>query len=613
MRHVVARGEKVIGNRLIEQPEVPEPVDVPRRPAGPEPLMDFEPSVQEPPPVEVPARPRQAEPVLEITPVEVPPAVRVPVRPRCPEPVLEVAPAAVPPPVEVPARPRQAEPVLEITPVEVPPAVRVPVRPRCPEPALEIAPAAVPPPVEVPARPRQAEPVLESTPVEVPSAVGVRVRPRQPEPLLDIGPAEVPTSPPTARPTLPVPASTPKTPVQPPATPAEAALQSRDLIQALGKPRALRALRRRFQGMDPQRDLKPLVVEIIDPQLLRVALGPDLAPRWAPGLEEVYATIRKRHPAHFDDIDEVWRRQREYWQALLRGKKRSSSLEPGAHYNIAHEEQHHEHARRVERERRPDESDVRPVPTIAAAVPVVESPAAPAEERRLAGERRQLNVDVAQLDHETGAAATDVGPQPATTTHDEATAAPGRREASPPPTAVPTPEPAVSVRERDRVRAAVGAVEAILPRTQPYSGNSSHRPPAVSDERFDRLAAAAADEFVRKVITETQERQRYYTNFERTESEKTHLRAVIARKNRENVSMYEKSAAKRGFFSRRLPKPTWAEAETVVIQEFEAELLGAIEDACRKIRQRSSAGVRLEPQGLEHLPTGQVAERHAAT
>ena len=598
VRHVVARGEKVIGNGPIEQPEVPEPVDVPRRPAGPEPLMDFEPSVQEPPPVEVPARPRQAEPVLEITPVQVPPAVRVPVRPRSPEPVLEVAPASVPPPVEVPARPRQAEPVLEITPVQVPPAVRVPVRPRSSEPVLEVAPASVPPPVEVPARPRQAEPVLESTPVEVPSAVGVRVRPRQPEPLLDIGPAEVPTTPPTARPTLPVPASTPKTPVQPPATPAEAALQSRDLIQALGKPRALRALRRRFQGMDPQRDLKPLVVEIIDPQLLRVALGPDLASRWAPGLEKVYATIRERHPARFNDIDEVWHRQREFWHGLLRGKKRSSSPEPGAHFNIARD-QHHEHAHGVELERRPDESDVRPVPTVAAAAPVVESPAAPAEERRLAGEHRQLNVDVAQLEHGTGAAASDVEPQPATTTHDEATAAPGHREASPPPTAVPTPEPAaVTVTKPERVRLAVDAVKAILPRTQPYSGNPSHRPPAVSDERFDRLAAAAKDEFAREVIAEIQ-RQHYYTDFQRRESEKTHLRAVIARKNRENLSAYEQSEAERKFFSRRLPKPTWAEAETVVIQEFETELLGAIEDACRKIRQRSSAGVRLEPQGLE--------------
>ena len=78
----------------------------------------------------------------------------------------------------------------------------------------------------------------------------------------------------------------PPTPVQPPAAPTEPALRSRDLIQALGKPEALRGLRRRFQEMDPQRDLKPLVAEVIDPQLLGVALGPDLASRWASGLEK---------------------------------------------------------------------------------------------------------------------------------------------------------------------------------------------------------------------------------------------------------------------------------------------------------------------------------------
>ena len=759
VRHVVARGERVIGNRPIEQPEVPEPLDAPRQPDGPAPLMDFELSVQEPPPVEVPARPRQAEPVLESTPVQVPPPVRVPERPRCPEPVLEIAPAAVPPPVEAPARPRQAEPVLESTLVEIPPAVEVRVWPRRPEPLLDIGPAEVPPAAGVPVEPpapegrtpgttiqEQPAPAVQPSLVtgeefrrvtgrlenhqEIEQAVEVlrrenpevdrnddwlllgreqrrerktgrytrvdtidqrcfltgaarrelerdvirtadsaarrdkrarlgyafddtrdrpridaderknllrrafehlqqlvdeiliraiyRVLGRHPKIPIAPGPARTPvqartpqrqeqhvgippTTPPTARPTLPVPASTSKTPVQPPAAPAEAALRSRDMIHALGKPKALRALRRRFQGMDPQRDLKPLVVEIIDPQLLRVALGPDLASRWAPGLEKVYATIRERHPAHFDDIDEVWRRQREYWHALLRGKKRSSSPEPGARYNIARDEQHHEHVHRVELERRPDESDVRPVPTVAAPVPAVESPAAPAEERRLAGERRQLNV--AQLEHGTGAAASGVEPQPATTTHDQATAAPGHREASPPPTEAPTPEPAaVSVTEPERVRLAVDAVKAILPRTQPYSGNASHRPPAVSDERFERLVAAAADEFVRKVITETQERQRYYTDFERRESEKTHLRPVIARKNRENVSIYEESEAERGFFSRRPRKPTWAEAETVVIQEFEAELLGVIEDVCRGIRQRSSAGARLEPRRSEPDP-----------
>ena len=43
-----------------------------------------------------------------------------------------------------------------------------------------------------------------------------------------------------------------------------------------------------------------------------------------------------------------------------------------------------------------------------------------------------------------------------------------------------------------------------LPRKQPYAA-SSHRPSVITDERFNRLAAAAGgDEFVRKVIAAVQ-------------------------------------------------------------------------------------------------------------
>ena len=353
--------------------------------------------------------------------------------------------------------------------------------------------------------------------------------------------APVPARTPVQAP-APPPASTPPTPVQPPAAPTEPALRSRDLIQALGKPEVLRGLRRRFQEMDPQRDLKPLVVEVIDPQLLGVALGPALASRWASGLEKVYATMREQHPALFDDIDEKWRRQREYWHGL-------------------------EQAHRVELEDRPDESDVQPVPPPAAAAPIVEPPAAPAEERRVAGE------------------------------HDEATTEPARRDASPPPATAPAPEPAaVSVTEVERVRLAAQAVEAQLPWTRPYSGDSSHRPPAVPDERFERLAAATADEFARKVIAEVQARQHYYSDSQRTESEKTYLRPAITGKHQENRDAYEKAAAERGLFTRRPAKPTWAAAAAVASQEFEGKLLGVIEDVCRDAQRQSPSSVRREPE-----------------
>ena len=214
-----------------------------------------------------------------------------------------------------------------------------------------------------------------------------------------------------------------------------------------------------------------------------------------------------------------------------------------------------------------------PVPPAAAASPIVEPPAAPA-----------------------GVSGIDVKPQLATTTNDEATAEPGRREASPPPATAPAPEPALNVTEAERVRVAVDAVKAKLPRTQPHSGNRSHRPPAVSDERFDHLAAATDDEFVKKVVTELQRRQAYYTDSERSESEETHLRPTITRKYDENLVAYEKADAARGFFSRRPPKPTRAAAESVAIEEFEAEQLVLIEGVCRNIQQWSPAAVRRELQ-----------------
>ena len=179
--------------------------------------------------------------------------------------------------------------------------------------------------------------------------------------------------------------------------------------------------------------------------------------------------------------------------------------------------------------------------------------------------------------------------------------APGRgkdtRGSRPQPAAAPAAEPAaVSVAEAGRVRLAVHAVQAELPWTQPYPGNSSHRPPALSNERFDRMAAATDDEFVRKVIAEVQQRQTFYTDYQRTESEKTHLRPAVARKHQENLGAYEKAEAERGIFSRRSSKPTWAEAEVVVIEEFEAEQLGVIEEICRDVRQRSPADVQRERQ-----------------
>ena len=142
----------------------------------------------------------------------------------------------------------------------------------------------------------------------------------------------------------------------------------------------------------------------------------------------------------------------------------------------------------------------------------------------------------------------------------------------------PTPLPAVHVAQ---------AVEARLPRTEPYPGNASHRPPAVSDERFTHLVDATDDEYVRTVIAEVQRRQQYYSDNQREESEKTYLRRAIAGKHEENLAAYKKAEAERGLFTRRSAKPTFAEAEAAAIREFEGELLGIIEAACRDAQRQS--------------------------
>ena len=110
--------------------------------------------------------------------------------------------------------------------------------------------------------------------------------------------------------------------------PAQVTLSSRSLISALTDPVSLQGLRTRFRGLDPVADIRPLVVELIDPQLLRVALGPELGPVWAPALEKIYGVMRDRHPAHFHDVHASWRRQRDYWYAVVRsGRKQAEAAD----------------------------------------------------------------------------------------------------------------------------------------------------------------------------------------------------------------------------------------------------------------------------------------------
>ena len=174
------------------------------------------------------------------------------------------------------------------------------------------------------------------------------------------------------------------------------------------------------------------------------------------------------------------------------------------------------------------------------------------------------------------------------------------------PAAVPaSPPAAVSVTEADRIRLAVHLLNRKLPRTTPYSGNSTHRPPAVSNERFNGLAAATDDDFIRKAIASLQ-KATYYSDSERTKSEEEHLRATVGSKHKEALAQYETAEATRGIFSRRAPKPTWEDAKAAVVKEFEADLLSSIAEVCREVRQMSPAAVLRE---LERFSPAQAPTR----
>ena len=101
-------------------------------------------------------------------------------------------------------------------------------------------------------------------------------------------------------------------------------LSSRKLISALTDPLALHGLRGHFAGSEPDMGrLRPLVVELIDPKLLRVALGPDVGPVWASSLQRVYDAMREMQPTDFHDVDASWKRQRGYWRSILRSARQA--------------------------------------------------------------------------------------------------------------------------------------------------------------------------------------------------------------------------------------------------------------------------------------------------
>ena len=78
----------------------------------------------------------------------------------------------------------------------------------------------------------------------------------------------------------------------------------------------VRRYRAMFRVATPYQHVRSLLVQAIDPLLLRVVLGADVARRWVPLLERYYAKARRRSPATFLDFDRVWQDQRRRWQPL---------------------------------------------------------------------------------------------------------------------------------------------------------------------------------------------------------------------------------------------------------------------------------------------------------
>ena len=103
---------------------------------------------------------------------------------------------------------------------------------------------------------------------------------------------------------------------------------SDDLIAAvLAGGEAVQRHRACFRAVDPADAVPRLFVQALDPLLLSVVLGPDLAAEWVPPLERYYADARRESPASFLDFDRAWDLQRRRWQPLVDAEGAGASLD----------------------------------------------------------------------------------------------------------------------------------------------------------------------------------------------------------------------------------------------------------------------------------------------
>ena len=78
--------------------------------------------------------------------------------------------------------------------------------------------------------------------------------------------------------------------------------------------RRLMRVRSEFEGMEPAASLRRLVLQAVDPELLAVVVGPELAPAWVVPLRAQYRRFQQAYPADWVDVEKVWREQRVRWR-----------------------------------------------------------------------------------------------------------------------------------------------------------------------------------------------------------------------------------------------------------------------------------------------------------
>ena len=174
-----------------------------------------------------------------------------------------------------------------------------------PTPARQTRETATPPGREVPARPAAAVPVA--------SAESVTPAPVAPSaPMADAGPPR----PRPAREPEPAQTSTPESiPITPPRRPAGDPPTDEDLIDDLRARR--RAGSAWFWTHRPdEKNVRAVVANAVDPELIAHVLTPELAQGWVPPLEEAWGAVRRRNPRAMERLGAAWEQERLGWRPL---------------------------------------------------------------------------------------------------------------------------------------------------------------------------------------------------------------------------------------------------------------------------------------------------------